>query len=213
MARNISIARRRPNLVDLVANILPSSGSVTTSLTFQASTSFDGSYTTFATIPVGGFASPKLYNNDSVGQRVPDGTTRFLFDPVFYSLVDTTPIYIKYAPVSISNTTGTYSAIHVVLPYSNTPNRSFVMRGTFPASSLEIQLPMTCNDFRIQNESAVNLLVAFEPGGTEYAITPNANGPTTLVQTYTSISQIFIHGNAGTALGSAIFTERNNSTY
>jgi len=93
--------------------------------------------------------------------------------------------------------------------------RSIQLQGTAPAgadltASLEIQLPMQCIGWSIQNDGANDLLVAHERGaaaGPEYVIPAiGVNWHNKLQVFLPSISQIFVRGN--TAF-SAVLTARN----
>jgi len=94
------------------------------------------------------------------------------------------------------------SGAQVILPYYPIPFRTFILEGSAPNviedNALEIQLPMLCKNFSVQNMGPSNLLIKFEPMGDEFSVVPvNAAGVnyTTVSQT---ISQIYMRGDGGT---------------
>ncbi|HEY8095933.1 MAG TPA: hypothetical protein VIE65_07515 [Methylobacter sp.] len=131
-------------------------------------------------------------------------------------MIDTNPFYLQIEARNPDGTFDAKEAMHMILPPSMaTPNRQVTILGTAPnaaslAGSLEIQLPMQCIDFEIQNAGSVDLFVAFEPTGAEYKITPLGTTFYTFAQQLASISQIFVRGSGGTTTVNAVFTLRNN---
>jgi hypothetical protein len=215
MPRALSITRRRAGLVDLSVPLNPAA----VAFQFKAATNWDGAFTVFATVPNTGTRSVSVPDS-SYGVDRFFSQCRFLFNPNDYTtvnaaVVDTSPFYITVAPVAPGGGIGTASAIHVVMPYNTTPNRTFVLQGTVPAgaaqvNSLEIQLPQTCNDFQFDNDGAADLFVSFERPGAEYRVQPASTDFKSFAQTFTNISQVFLRGAGGTTTMSAVFTYRNN---
>ena len=219
MPRSISIVRRKANLVDLT--IRRRTG--ITGFRFGASPNFDAAFVAFATVPNYGIKSPSVPDVAAgyVGSQFRD-QMRFLFDPADYvatapALVDTDPFYLR---VESQNPDGTFNApeaMHLVLPASSNPNRPFIIRGTVPnlaslALSIEIQLPMQCNDFDIQNDGAAPLFLAFEPTGAEYQVLPVSAAFRAFEQYVTSVSQVFLRGAGGSTIISSAWTLRNNES-
>jgi hypothetical protein len=218
MARSLSITRRRVGLVDLSLQARPN----VAAYQFYAAANFDAAFTQFALVPAGGLRSPSL-NTDIqfvVGQF--RGLTRFLFDPNDYTTAvpavnDANPFFVQIKQVSTAGVVGPAEAMHLILPYNPSPNRSFVLNGSAPseaslANSLEIQLPMLCNDWEFQVNGAADLFVAFEPSGPEFTVNPLSSDFTNYRHVYTKVSQVFIRGNGAPTAINAIFTEYNNPT-
>jgi hypothetical protein len=217
MPRSISVSRRRANLVDLTVRRRPG----VRAFQFKAAANFDAAFTLFETVPnVGVRNGPPDIGPDAACFK---DQVRFLFNPDLYTAtapgcVDANPFFILIAPVSDAGVVGSDEAMHLLLPYSSAPNRPVVLQGNIPsgaglANSIEIQLPMQCNDFDIQNDGGADLYVAFERPGFEYRVQPVTTAFKTFEQTYTSVSQLFLRGAGGATVMSATFTLRNNPTY
>lgn len=187
---------------------------------FKAATNWDaGAFTAFQDVPTYGIRSASVPDS-SYGVGRFDHAHRFLFNPADYSVavpavVDDAPIYVRVAPIDDAGVVGADEAIHVILPYNSAPNRPFVMQGTVPigaalANSLEVQLPMSCNDFDFSNDGAADLFVAFERPGGEYRVQPASTAFKSFEQTFTAVNQIFVRGAGGTTTVSIAFTIRNN---
>lgn len=217
MSRSISVVRRKANLVDLTVRKRP--GII--GFKFGAAVNFDTVFTTFATVPNYGIKSPSVpdVHAGHVGSQFRD-QCRFLFDPADYvataaALVDTDPFFLRIESQNADGSFNTPEAMHLVLPPPVRPNRAFALRGTAPsaaslAASLEIQLPMQCDHFEIQNDGANDLYVAFEPTGAEYRVLPVTAAFRSFDQFLTSVSQVFIRGAGGSTSISSIWTLRNN---
>lgn len=127
---------------------------------------------------------------------------------------DTKIFFLRIKQIQNDGTVGPFEAMHVVLPYSSTPNRGFSLVGSVPqaanlSSSLEIQLPMQCNEWGIVNtNNIIPLVLSFEPGMNEVVISPKSTFEYRRV--YTKITQLFIRGDGGDADLSAMFTVFNN---
>lgn len=192
-----------------------------TGFRFGAASNFDGSFTTFATVPNHGIKSrsvPDVYAGNVGNQFRED--VRFLFDPADYvavasALVDTDPFFLR---VEAQNPDGSFDspeAMHLVLPPPIEPDRAINLRGTIPAgaslaASLEIQLPGQCYDFEILNDGAANMFVAFHPTGGEHQVLTVTSAFDAYEQYATAVSQIFVRAVGGTTTASMTFTLRNN---
>ena len=219
MARSISIVRRKTDLVDLTVRRRDG----ITGFRFSAATNFDTAFTAFATVPNQGIVSPSVPQAAvvSAGSQF-RGLVRFVFDPADYvataaALVDSNPFFLRIESRNPDGSFNAPEAMHLVLPATPGPasNRVFNLRGTVPsgaalANSLEIQLPMQCTDFEIQNDGASILFIAFEPTGGEYQLSPVASVFRSFSQVRSSVSQVFLRGSGGTTTISSVWTLRNN---
>jgi len=219
MARSLSVTRRRNHLVDLNLRARPN----VAAYQFFAAANFDSAFTQFETVPAAGLKSVSVpfFGTSSDGEF--KGLTRFLFDPSDYTtgtpaVDDTKPFYVQIKQVGTDGTVGPAEAMHLILPYDSTPNRSCVLHGNAPteadlAHALEIQLPMQCNDWEFQNQGAAICFVAFEPNGPEFAVNPLSSEFTNYRHVFTSISQLFIRGNGAPTEIYAVFTLRNSEHF
>lgn len=221
MPRSISVVRRRTGLVDLTVRQRP--GKI--GFRFGAAANFDVAFTTFQVVPNHGFKTPDIPDSDAVGaigSQFRD-QVRFLFNPGFYTasvaaVRDDKPWFIRLEAQNPDGTFDAPEAMHMIMPFGSTPLRAVQLSGTVPSgadltASLEIQLPMLCDDFEIQNDGAADMYVAFERGavvGPEYRVPPLSAQFMNLSKTLTNVSQVFMRGNGGTTTISAIFTAKNN---
>jgi len=218
MPRTFSVARRRINLVDIT---VPRRDNIT-GFRFSAAGNFDLAFTAFQVVPNDGvkILAPGVVNIPLPGSQRRDHV-RFVFDPDEYTagvpvVRDDTPFFVRLESRNPNGTFNPPEAMQLVLPYSSIPHRSVALTGTVPlgaalANSVEIQLPMQCNDFEFRNEGAAILAAAFERPGTEVLIQPTASVFRSFEQIITSISQIFVRGAGGATTMTAIFTLRNDS--
>jgi len=203
MSRSLSLLRRRLNLVDLSLQARPGIGSYQ----FYKSINFDVAFTLFDTIPASGKASATVAQTGYADSNY-RGQTRFLFNPTDYSIDDIKPFWVQIKQVSLAGVVGPAEAMHLVLPYSSQPNRTVALSGGAPtgttiADSLELQLPMQCNNLRVQTDGATDLLIAFEPGGYEQRVPSLQNQFTDYNKVYDSFYQLFVRGNGGATTFSA----------
>jgi hypothetical protein len=221
MPRSISVTRRRPNLIDL--NIRQRSGII--GFEFGAAANFDAAFAPFQLVSNAGMQKldtgtpPRSVNVPLPGSQHRD-LVRFVFDPDIYTTAvpavkDNTPFFIRVRPQLADGTYGPYEAMHMVLPYNPGPHRAVHLYGTVAAAadlahSLEIQLPMQCNDIEISNAGNADLAIAFERPGAEFWIQPVTTIFKSLEQFVTAPYQIFIRGDSGNTTMNAIFTLRNN---
>ena len=215
MARTLSIIRRKPNLVDLTT---PRRSGVI-GFRFSFATNFDAPFTPFQVVRNQGMKV--LRPPVSGGPRTPDvssGKQRknfvgFIFDPTEYGITDTAPFFIRVEPETSPGVFGAAEAIHLILPYSSTPDRPIVLSGTVPAgatlaNSLEIQLPYQCNNWEIDNIGINYLCFASNPLGDEFSIPTGA----IFEQTYSPVSQIFIRGVGGATTLTSVFTLQSSKS-
>ena len=206
MARSLSLVRRRTNLIDLTLQARPGIGSYQ----FFSTTNFDFASVLFETVPAYGKASSTVANN-SYGDGNYKNQTRFLFNPADYALNDASPIWIQIAPVTVAGVVGATEALHLILPYNSQPNRSVVVAGTAPnaadvAGSLELQLPMQCNNMRVQVDGIPNLHLAFDRSGPEQIVT----SVVAVSKTFDSFYQVFVRGAGATTAFNLTAALRNN---
>lgn len=136
----------------------------------------------------------------------------------FQEMRDDKPIFLTIRQKNKDGTYGVQEALHMVMESNWTALHAIQLQGTAPAgadltASLEIQLPMQCTGWTIQNDGSNALYVAFDRGaviGAEYLIpAPGANWNNNLDKYSTPVSQIFIRGDTDI---SAVFTARNEKT-
>lgn len=221
MPRSISVVRRRAGVVDLTVRRRP--GKI--GFRFSAASNFDKAFTNFQDVLNHGYRSPTAPELGAIGSQFKD-EVRFLFNPADYTptvphVRDTTPFFIRISAMNPDGSFDPPEAMHVILPYSSDPHRSMLLAGTVPTGfnihdSVEIQLPMQCNDWEIQNDGGADAYLAWERGPTgstgapEFRLQPVTTAFKNVEQIYTSVSQVFIRGAGGTTVISAIFTLRNN---
>ena len=217
MARSISVYRRKPNLIDLFVRQRPN----VAAYRFKAGTNFDdASPTLFQIVPSAGYKSLSVPDDIGFVDSQFRGCTRFTFNPADYTVAvpavsDLKNLWIKIAPVSTSGAVGPDESYHLVLPSNLYPQRSVVISGIAPnvgslTSSLELQLPMLCNNWEFQVTGSVAVFVAFESNGAEWQVNPLSTYQTNFSKAYENTSQIFVRGNGGTSAFTAIFSQRNN---
>jgi hypothetical protein len=223
MPRTFSVPRRRINLVDIT---VPRRDNII-GFRFSASSNFDAAFTAFQVVPNDGLKA--LRPPVSGGPRTPhiplpgnqrNRDVRFVFDPDEYTagvpvIKDNTPFFIRIESQNPNGTFNSPEAMQLLQPYNSAPHRPVHLFGTVPAAanltnSLEIQLPMQCDDWEITNSGAAILYIAFERPGFEYLLQPEATVFRSLSQYITAVSQIFVRGGGGPTTLNAIFTLRNN---
>jgi hypothetical protein len=179
---------------------------------FAAAANFDDTFVNIQDVPVRGFRSATVVDNSFNDGRF-RGTTRFLFNPVDYSLTDNAPFYLRMAKRPLGGVFSAFGAAHMVVPYDPSSDPPIVMNGDAPSgttvySSQEIQLPRNTDEVVLRNLAGVNLHIAFAPNGPEFQLSTMA---TDLQISDTTISQIFVRGEGGTATFNAIFALQNSS--
>lgn len=210
MARTISVYRRRPGLIDMNWPVRANVGAYA----LKSATNFNGTFTTFATVPASGFASASIGDLGFGGEQF-RGKTRVAINLADYTLDDTKPLWLRVAPVSLAGVEGSVEAIHLILPYSSQPRREVlivgtVAEGTTIANSVEIQLP-NCTNPNIQNNGTPSLYVAFDSVGPEFEVPSLQSGFTNYYSASGTFSQIFLRAGTGGTSMSAQFVLRNES--
>lgn len=202
--RQLSIHRRKPNLVDLLITKTP--GAVAYRLKWGAN--FDTAvFTPFIESPNNGFRDSSVDDASNItiyGDRV-----RVLFNPSTYSIPDTSVWWLKVSPLdSTGAEMSTTAATMVLVP--NVGGAYFpqlVITGSAPnvanlPASLQIDFPHQMRDFRIQSTAAV--WVAFDPNGPEILL---AGDPLPKdISRWSTVSTVYIRGNGAVVPFSAVFT-------
>lgn len=218
MPRSISVIRRTPGVIDLTVRRRP--GII--GFRFSAAANFDSAvFTAFQVVPNYGYKSLTAPDLGGIGNQFRD-LVRFLFNPSDYTATvaavrDDVPFYIKIESQNLDGTFNPAEAMHMIMPAHWTANRPILLQGTVPAgltqlNSIEIQLPMSCIDWEIQNDGAADIYMSFERGavaGPEYRLQPATSIFRSMEQYVTTVSQIFMRGAKGSTTVSAIFTARN----
>lgn len=210
--------RRRAGLVDIIFPARPGAKSYQ----FSAAVNWDSVMTPFQVVPASGYKSPGVPDIGMSDSQF-RGKTRFLFNPSDYTgsvpaVDDTKPFYIRITQTDWDGTVHAPEAQHLILPYDPAPNRPLVLRGTAPngasiADSFEIQLPMQCQNPRIQVDGVNDVYAAFEPGGPEFRV-PALNVEFTVVSmVLPSFSQIFLRASGGASVVCVMADIRNNPAY
>jgi hypothetical protein len=166
---------------------------------FQASTDFNGTFNAFQDVPSNGYKSvtPITLNTQDSQFR---GLTRFLFDPTDYTasvaaVDDTTPFWVRIAPIDPYGVVGTPETPQMVLPFSSVPNRTLVLSGSVGLTAEELQLPLTANNFNFEVESGQTLYVAFEPNGAEFPM-PGVGTGIIFGSAFPTSTVLFLRGTA-----------------
>jgi hypothetical protein len=206
MNRLFSVRRRRPNIVDIdTPKVYGVDG-----YRLKWDTNFDGAFaTTFLTSTNVGFLDDAVNRNVIETQPVTD-KVRIVFNPATYSITDTLPFWLKFVQV-IGGVEQTPGAPTLVLPDASHHGVGLVtIHGDAPsgatvANSLQIDLPMLMQDFRVHNEStARDLYLATEANGPEVMV-PKSSDIQSLSFLATQGS-IYVRSLGGTATFSLSFT-------
>jgi len=201
-ARQFSILRRKPGLVDFVTPIRPSSEGVAAYRLKMDTTPVGAFSTAVMTVPPSGFVDPSVAGPQHVIQ--PGNNVRVVFKPSNYGLSDTAAFWLKLVYINAANgemSNPAPSAGTLILPPFEGPMQSG-FSAVAPSSSTRIDLP-TVSNFRIRNtESARDLQVSFQEGGPTVTI-PAASESSGFFGT---VSSIWVNGSGGTANFSAQFT-------
>ena len=158
--RDFLVTRRRANLVDLIT---PRRVGVD-GYRFQASKTFDGTFTTIFTATVSG------YLDSNVDRRLlttlnNKNHVRCVFDPQTFnaaapSLVDVDQFWLRFVPVT-GGVPGTTGARALVLPEDESVQSRITITGDAPngaavANSLRLDFPRRMKDMRIKNNERSN---------------------------------------------------------
>jgi len=204
MNRIFSVIRRRPGIVDVLT---PRVNGVE-GYRFKAATNFDAVFGTIFTSPKFGFMDTVGVDQRKIEAQPTRDQVRMVFNPATYALTDTQHFWLKLFHVDGAGVETAVSAPTLVLPddtqFLHRGIGHILIRGSAPsgatvASSLQLDLPRLLTDWRILNEeSARDAYVAFEPGGPEFRLKQNSTLPQYLTFTGQSAS-ILVRGDGGTA--------------
>lgn len=212
MSRQFSLTRRRQNVVDLLIDIDPLKSPPVAFWQYEVATSFNGPFSTLATMSAGGTRSKTVKDfsfNDSFRGKV-----RFVWNPDDYSglgLEDTKPIYLRVRTKDLGS--GTFSSpgpVHIILPYASSGHPPVHLAGDAPpgasmGDSLEIQLPKNCHQFIFENLGGVNMFLAISESGPEYKLKPS-----TILELFdTTSSVIYVRGEGSSTEFRAVCTIQN----
>ena len=205
--RDFSVIRRRRNLVDILT---PKRAGIE-GYRFQAATNFDGSYTTLFTAPISsGYLDPNV-NSAKLHSVNNNDHIRAVFDPVTFSLVDSSRFWLRFVTVAFGGAVGTPGPGTLILTDDeHYGNGRVQIAGTAPsgaavANSLQLNLPQSSREVVIKNANASGgnaLYVAFQVGGAEQQVSPQE----TLRVEHGPIDLLMVRGAGGTAAFSASFT-------
>ena len=202
--RQLSMHRRKPNLVDLL--ITKTVGAYSYKLKWGVN--FDtAAFTDFLIVPGAGYRDPNV--DDSGNLTIHGNRVRALFDPASYGIPDTSVWWLKVSPLDSTGAEMSTSAATMVL-VPNVGGAYFpqlVITGSAPnapglPTSLQIDFPQQMRDFRIQSTAAV--WVAFDPKGPEILL---AGDPLPKdISRWSTVSTVYIRGNGAVVPFSAVFT-------
>lgn len=195
MARSFSVYRRRPGLMDITVRSRPG----VSGFRFKAASNFDAAFSLFQFVPSAGLIKPSLDTGMSDSQF--RGLTRFLFNPSDYTgtvpaVDDTKPFWIRIAPVSLSGVVGPDEAIHLVLPFSSTPNRAYNIAGDVGLTSVELQLPLQSSNPIFEVPGSNSLFLAFDPNGYEFMVPNMGVDFSDYRAAFQTFSEIHVRGSA-----------------
>lgn len=196
MARVISITRRRVGMVDISLQNNPAAESYD----FSAASNFDAVPTSFQVVPARiGYKSSSVIDNAFNDNRF-KGKTRFIFDPSDYTtsvpaVDDTKPFWVNVTQNNFDGSSVT-SSLHLVLPYSTTPNRAYNLVGNLDTSVLELQLPQLSNAMYFTVDGTDNAFMSFDENGTEFKVPNLSTDFQSFFNTLPSFTQLFLRGSA-----------------
>lgn len=203
--RQLSIHRRKPNLMDLLIN--KTAGAYSYQL--QWSTAFDGSvaFTPFLTVPNVGHRDVTISDASNVtvyGDRI-----RALIDPTIHGIPDAGIWWLRMSPLdhlgAVLSTTAPLMIYQPNIGGSYFPQ--FTITGTAPnaaslAFSLEINFPHQMRDMRIMNSAA--MFVAFDTNGQEVLLQGSSDAKD--LNRWSTESTMFVRGNGAAVPFSLLFT-------
>lgn len=183
--REFQVVDRRANLLDIITPKRPD----VQGYRFRAAPNFDGTFVTILTADISsGFLDPTV--DRRVLTPLPAGRNhvRVVFDPQTFfgaaAIVDADHFWLTFTPVDFAGAPGTESNPGLILPADQYGVSGRIMiQGNAPneaswADSLQLDLPLRMQDFRITNNEASggnSLQVMYaETGGGEQEVLPEA---------------------------------------
>ena len=206
-ARQFSIRRRRPNIVDIDTPFIAG----VDGYRIKWATNFDVSpFTTFLTAPNTGYLDSSI-NPRVIESQPVTGKVRMVFNPATFGIPDAAPFWLRFCTVT-GGMEGTLGAPTLVLTDNSHHGVGIVaISGTAPfVAPLQIDLPGLMQDFVIVNENLAskNLFVGTEDGGPVVTIIPGAAAPSE-VQVLSLLGtqgSLYVQGDGATVDFSATFT-------
>lgn len=207
MIRRFYVNRRRPGILDMITPIVDG----VSEYRLKWATNFDAAPTLFLSAPLAGYRDPSI--NPLVLEEINLGNRlRVVFNPTTYTIPDDKPFWLTlhhFNGVETQVTASTLIVPDTVATLSRLQGQ-IVVRGVVPsaaslAASLQLDLPRQMSDFRILNEGANPLFVAFDSGGYEFSVPVAA--------TYSTFkgmaSSLWLRGNGGPTTVSIACTVAN----
>jgi hypothetical protein len=211
MARNFSIVRRRPGIVDLLT---PKQAGVK-GYRIQGAVNFDTTFTTLMTADISsGYLDPSI-NPVVLNALNNPGHIRIVFNPDTFTgtagIADAKHFWLRFVPIDFAGSAGTPgNPVLVIIDNEHNGNSRVLIAGTAPqgaaiANSIQLDLPFTSQDFYIKNEEATggrNLYISTFAGGAEQQVAPQE----TLAIYHGPMDALLVRGSGGTVAFSASFT-------
>lgn len=206
MNRLFKIVRRRPHIVDFYTPYVYG----VDLYRIKSAANFDGVFAAIINSTNVGFLDDNVNRNVLDTQPTTGTDVRIVFDPTTYAIDDTKPFWLQLARVTGGVET-LVGAPTLVLPDTARHGLGIVIiRGSAPngasvANSLQLDLPMLMQDFKIHNEDgATPLFIATEAGGPEQKFLGNLS-----IQSWSLVGtqgSLYVRGGGATAVFSASFT-------
>jgi len=209
--REFTIVRRRANLLDLIT---PKREGVQ-GYRFRGAPTFDGTFVDLFTANISaGYLDPAINRMVLSSYATSRDHIRCVFDPQTFNgvaaIVDIDQFWLTFTPIDFTGALGAESAPGLVLPDAvRFGTNRITIDGNAPsetslATSLQIDLPSTMQDFRITNNEASggnSLFVATSRGGGEQEILP------TVIHDWLdgAVDTLYIRGSGGIVPMSASF--------
>jgi hypothetical protein len=202
--RQLSINRRKPNLVDLLVKKTPDAYSYN----LKWGQNFDDvAFVDLLTSPNTGFRDPAI--NDESNLTLYGDHVRILFDPSTYAVPDDKVWWLKMSPLD-SNGAEIFTTPALMVLQPNMGGSHFpqlVITGSAPNSvsidnSLEIDLPKQMRDMRVHNE--LDIYIAFNSEGPEILL-PGSPFPKDMGR-WSTQSSVLVRGNGEVSQFSLSFT-------
>ncbi len=207
MNRLFSVTRRRPHIVDLSTPVVAG----VDGYRLKWAANFDGVFAAIITSTNVGFLDSNVNRNVLETQPTTGTYVRIVFDPTTYSIPDASSFWLQFFPIT-GGLEGTPGAPTLVLPDAARHGVGIVtIHGTAPnaassAGSLQLDLPMLMQDFKVHNESgAKDLFIATEAGGAEILI-PKASTDVQSLGFLGTQGTLYVRGDNATVVFSASFT-------
>lgn len=209
--REFQVVHRRANLLDIITPKRPG----VQGYRFRAAANFDGTFVTILTADISsGFLDPTVDRRLLTPFPAGRNHIRIVFDPQGFfgvaGIEDAAHFWLTFTPVDFAGAPGTESAPGLILPADQYGAESRItIQGNAPngaslADSLQLDLPLRMQDFRITNNDGANSLFisASDTGGGEQEVRP------TLVHKWSqgAVGTLHVRGGGAVVNFSASFT-------